>query len=199
MSSDLESFRKKTFLFICFFFLMGFIGCSTRSSYTRYDAIPKGPSVQEDSVAKDEVPNPSDNVDVVDEKSQVDIAPAEKKLEQEMLDSALEFCQASNDFWERGDLDNALAALDQAYSIILKVDSGDDSEIMQQKEDLRFTISKRIIEVYSSRFTVANGNSNAIPLVMNSYVKRPLIYSKEKRRNFFWMPTVVQEDIALEF
>jgi membrane-bound lytic murein transglycosylase D len=185
MSSDLESFRKKTFLFICFFFLMGFIGCSTRSSYTRYDAIPKGPSVQEDSVAKDEVPNLSNNMDVVDEKSQVDIAPAEKKLEQEMLDSALEFCQASNDFWERGDLDNALAALDQAYSIILKVDSGDDSEIMQQKEDLRFTISKRIIEVYSSRFTVANGNSNAIPLVMNSYVKKAIDLFKGKEKKFF--------------
>ncbi|HUU79962.1 MAG TPA: hypothetical protein VMW90_00825, partial [Acidobacteriota bacterium] len=36
-----------------------------------------------------------------------------KKSDQEMLDSALEFCQASNDYWERGDLDNALDALDQ--------------------------------------------------------------------------------------
>jgi len=41
----------------------------------------------------------------------------QKKVEQGMLDSALEFCQASNDFWEQGDLYNAIDALDQAYSL----------------------------------------------------------------------------------
>ena len=44
-----------------------------------------------------------------------------KKSDQELLDSALEFCNASNDFWERGDLENALDALDQAYSLVLEV------------------------------------------------------------------------------
>jgi hypothetical protein len=37
----------------------------------------------------------------------------QKKSDQEMLDSALEFCQTANYFWERGELDNALNALDQ--------------------------------------------------------------------------------------
>ncbi|MDB9822758.1 hypothetical protein OAC89_03575 [Deltaproteobacteria bacterium] len=91
--------------------------------------------------------------------------------DQELVDTALDYCQASNDFWEQGDLDNALDALDKAYSLTLNVNS-DNAEVLQQKEDLRFTISKRIIEVYSSRFTVANGTHKAIPLVMNSYVKK---------------------------
>jgi membrane-bound lytic murein transglycosylase D len=104
---------------------------------------------------------------------------------QELLDSALEYCQASNDFWERGDLENALDALDKAYSLILKVKTDNDAEVLQQKEDLRFTISKRIIETYASRFTAANGSHKAIPLVMNRHVERALAIYKGRERNFF--------------
>ena len=109
-----------------------------------------------------------------------------EKSEQEMLDSALEFCHASNDYWERGDLENAIDALDQAYSLILKVNGNTaNPEILQQKEDLRFTISKRITEVYSSRFIVANGYYKAIPMVMNSHVQGALNLFKGRERNFF--------------
>jgi membrane-bound lytic murein transglycosylase D len=108
-----------------------------------------------------------------------------EKSDQEMLDSALESCETANYFWERGELDNALNALDQAYSLILKVSPEDDSEILQQREDLRFTISKRIIEVYTSRFTVANGYKKPIPLVMNSHVERALKLYQGKDRQFF--------------
>jgi membrane-bound lytic murein transglycosylase D len=104
---------------------------------------------------------------------------------QELIDSALEFCQASNEYWERGDLDNAVAALDEAYSLILQVKVDGDTEMLQQKEDLRFTISKRIVEVYASRFTVAGGDHNAIPLVMNDHVRRELESFKGREREFF--------------
>ena len=102
-----------------------------------------------------------------------------------MLDSALESCETANYFWERGELDNALNSLDQAYSLILKVSPDDDPEILQQREDLRFTISKRIIEVYTSRFTVANGYRKPIPLVMNGHVERALKLYQGKDRQFF--------------
>lgn len=122
----------------------------------------------------------------VEIESPVPFSPeTQKQLDQGMLDSALEFCQASNDFWEQGDLYNAIDALDQAYSLILRISPGDDSELLQQKEDLRFTISKRIIEVYSSRFTVANGRNSVIPLVMNRHVERALNLFKGRERKFF--------------
>ncbi len=109
-----------------------------------------------------------------------------KKLsDQELLDSALEFCQTASDYWEHGDLDNALDALDQAYSLILKVDGNGKPEIDQQKDDLRFTISKRIIEVYTSRFTVASGNGKEIPLVMNKYVNQAIRLFQTGERKFF--------------
>ena len=109
----------------------------------------------------------------------------QKKSDQEMLDSALEFCETANYFWERGELDNALNALDQSYSLILKVNPEDGAEILQQRDDLRFTISKRIIEVYTSRFTVANGYKKPIPLVMNRYVERALSLYEGRDRQFF--------------
>jgi len=108
-----------------------------------------------------------------------------KKTSQEILDSALEFCQVSYDFWQQGDLPNALDALDQAYFLILKINPEDDSEILQQKEDLRYTISKRIMEVYSSRFTVVNGHNNVIPLVMNRHVEQALAMFSGRERKFF--------------
>ena len=104
---------------------------------------------------------------------------------QEILDSALEFCQASSDFWERGNLDNAIAALDKAYSLILKVNADEDPVILQQKEDLRITISRRIVEVYASRFTVANGDHKEIPLLMNVHVEKELALFKGRERDFF--------------
>ncbi|MEJ2723313.1 MAG: LysM peptidoglycan-binding domain-containing protein [Deltaproteobacteria bacterium] len=110
---------------------------------------------------------------------------APEMTNQELLDSALEYCQASNDFWERGDLENALDALDKAYSLILKIKTDNDAEVLQQKEDLRFTISKRIIETYASRFTAANGSHKAIPLVMNRHVERALDIYKGRERAFF--------------
>jgi membrane-bound lytic murein transglycosylase D len=108
-----------------------------------------------------------------------------EKTSQEILDSALEFCQASNDFWQQGDLPNAIDALDQAYSLILKVNPDDDSEILQQRDDLRYTISKRIMEVYSSRFTVVNGHNKVIPLVINRHVERALVMFRGRDRKFF--------------
>ena len=114
-----------------------------------------------------------------------DLESDSKKSDQELLDSALEFCHASNDFWEQGDLENALDALDQAYSFILKVRPDDDPEILQQREDLRYTISRRIMEVYASRFTVANGVHKAIPLVMNNHVKSALSILTGRDKNFF--------------
>jgi membrane-bound lytic murein transglycosylase D len=104
---------------------------------------------------------------------------------QELVDSALEFCQTSNDYWEKGDLENAIDALDKAYSLILKVSEDAEPELLQQKEDLRITISRRIVEVYASRFTAANGDHKVIPLVMNRHVERALSLFKGREREYF--------------
>jgi membrane-bound lytic murein transglycosylase D len=93
-----------------------------------------------------------------------------KKI-QTLLDEALDLCQVSQDFWQNGELENALDALDQAYALILNADTSDHTQLTQQKEDLRFMISKRILEIYASRNIVVNGSHNEIPRVMNKHVQ----------------------------
>jgi membrane-bound lytic murein transglycosylase D len=87
------------------------------------------------------------------------------------LDDALELCQLSQDYWQQGELENALASLDRAYALILSVDTSNRPKLIQQKEDLRFMISKRILEIYASRNIVLNGNHNAIPVDINRHVQ----------------------------
>jgi membrane-bound lytic murein transglycosylase D len=90
---------------------------------------------------------------------------------QSILDEALDICQLAQDFWQKGELEKALETLDSAYALIIDVDSSTDPKVMQQKEDLRFLISRRILEIYASRNIVVNGRHNAIPLEMNRHVQ----------------------------
>ena len=90
---------------------------------------------------------------------------------QNILDEALDYCQLAQDYWLKGQLENAISALDQAYALIIKVDTFNRPRLIQQKEDLRFLITRRIQDIYGSRNVVAKGSINAIPKVMNDYVK----------------------------
>jgi membrane-bound lytic murein transglycosylase D len=102
------------------------------------------------------------------------------------LDDALELCQLSQDFWQQGELENALDALDRAYALILSVDTSDQPKLIQQKEDLRFMISKRILEIYASRNIVINGNHKAIPITINRHVQAEIdLFTKGGERRFF--------------
>ena len=88
-----------------------------------------------------------------------------------LLDNAAALCEDSRKFWQKGENRKALAALDQAYSLILEMESGDDPNMTQQKEDLRVMISKRILEIYASGKMLASGRNKAIPMIMNSYIR----------------------------
>ena len=105
--------------------------------------------------------------------------------DQNYLDTALEFCNAAQEFWSEGSIDNALATLDQAYELILAVDTESFPELVQQKEDLRFLISKRILEIYASRYTAVNGNHDEIPLTMNKHVEKEIKLFQGRERRFF--------------
>ena len=96
--------------------------------------------------------------------------PVPAKNMQTVIDEGLDYIQVSQEFWQKGELENALEALDQAYALLLRVDIQDSQGLIQQKEDLRFLISKRILEIYASRNIVVNGNHEAIPIVLNKYV-----------------------------
>ena len=122
--------------------------------------------------------NPNENPDEKD--------TAFPKNIQALLDEALDLCQVSQDFWQNGELENALDALDQAYALILRVAPSDQTKLTQQKEDLRYMISKRILEIYASRNIVVNGSYNAIPRIMNKHVQEEIDrFTKGNEKEFF--------------
>jgi membrane-bound lytic murein transglycosylase D len=105
-------------------------------------------------------------------------------VEESLLDTALELTETSHELWTAGEAEKAVEALDHAYALILKTpaDAGKNS---QQKDDLRFVISKRLMEIYTSRLTSVNGLHKEIPLVMNEHVEREIKSFQTIERDFF--------------
>jgi membrane-bound lytic murein transglycosylase D len=104
--------------------------------------------------------------------------------DQEPLDTALELTETAQEYWKDGDMDHAIESLDQAYALILTVPS-DNPKLSQQKDDLRFMISKRIMELYASRQVAVKGNHDAIPMVVNDHVQREIQSFQTVERDFF--------------
>jgi membrane-bound lytic murein transglycosylase D len=104
---------------------------------------------------------------------------------QQKIDEALELCNSAQEMWEEGKIEDALSNLDDAYASIMEIETETYPEFYQQKEDVRFLISKRILEIYASRQTVANGPHNEIPLIMNNFVQDEINSLTGPERNFF--------------
>jgi peptidoglycan lytic transglycosylase D len=127
----------------------------------------------------------SDNLPDDDSQLQTKSDDSGDKGGQSSLDEALDFCEVSQSFWQKGELEHALDALDKAYSLILNVDTRQDAKLIQQKEDLRFMISKRILEIYASRNIVVTGNHDEIPLQLNKHVEAELKCFTGGEKDFF--------------
>ena len=107
-------------------------------------------------------------------------------LAQQKLEQTLRLCQQSQEYWQSGEPDRAIDLLDQAYSLILSTDTDASDYLAQQKEDLRFTISKRIVEIYSSRKIVFDGSRHEIPVNINSQVQNEInLYATGNLRKHF--------------
>lgn len=102
-----------------------------------------------------------------------------------LLQEAFDAYQDARLAWDRGDIDTALAALDVAYGILLKLDLPQDSLHVQEKNDLRLLIARRIQEIYASRVTAINGNSRTIPLTENEHVLKEIKSFQTTERKYF--------------
>ena len=104
--------------------------------------------------------------------------------DQTLLDTALDLTETAQEYWEDDDMDEAIESLDQAYALILKVPDT-NPKLSQQKEDLRFMISKRIMEMYASRHVAVKGNHHEIPMTVNDHVNREIQSFQTTERDFF--------------
>jgi membrane-bound lytic murein transglycosylase D len=122
--------------------------------------------------------------------------------DQGKIDQALELCSVAQNYWEEGNLEEALSSLDAAYARMLEIDTTDSSEVNQQKEDVRYLISKRVLEIYASRQIVVTGHHDAIPITLNDHVNAEIKRLTGPERKFFirslnrscrYRPFIVQE------
>ncbi len=102
---------------------------------------------------------------------------------QEMMEKALDLLEVADKLWEKGDVENTLNTLDEAYALLL--DANGDAAIAQEKDDLRLLISQRILAVYSSKRTVLNGKNSEVPLIMNDDVEKEIRSFQGGERNNF--------------
>ncbi len=114
-----------------------------------------------------------------------DYSGVKEEAGQNLLDTALDFVDVSQEFWSEGNLEDAIEALDQAYNLVLSVDTQDNPKLIQQKEDIRFMISKRILEIYASRYTAVSGKYEEIPLIMNKHVEAEIKRFTGSEKRFF--------------
>ena len=109
---------------------------------------------------------------------------SDRKEARQIIDNALVLYKNAQKMWEKGNLEEALSDLDVAYSRIVAIDLDQTPELNQEKEDLRYMIAKRILEIYASRNIVVKGTNNAIPMTMNEHVKREIKLLTGSNRTF---------------
>ncbi|MCG8614571.1 MAG: LysM peptidoglycan-binding domain-containing protein [Desulfobacterales bacterium] len=127
---------------------------------------------------------------------------ATPETDQKKIDQALELCNYAQDMWEEGNLEEALANLDSAYYLILEIDHHAAPELSQQKEDVRYLISKRILEIYASRQIVVTGRHKEITITLNTHVQKEIkrltgperkFFTRALERSYRYRPYIVQE------
>ncbi|MGQ9802145.1 MAG: LysM peptidoglycan-binding domain-containing protein [Candidatus Saccharicenans sp.] len=103
---------------------------------------------------------------------------------------------------EKGELDLALTRLDQAYSVLLKIEALPDSELYQEKNDLRILLAQKIQQVYAFRLPTPITNHKTIPLVENKWVQAEIksfqtverrFFEEAYRRSGLYRPMIVEE------
>ena len=130
-----------------------------------------------------EAPNVKEDVELDDQKEENNLlnlnsnnSSAQQKVgheeKQEMMEKALDLLEVADKLREKGDIENTLNTLDEAYALLLNANG--DAAIAQEKDDLRFLISQRILIVYSAKRTVINGKNSEIPLIMNADVEKEI-------------------------
>jgi len=114
-----------------------------------------------------------------------DLSEESSSGEESLTDTALELTETSQELWAAGETEKAIEALDHAYSLILTAPADAEGMSVQQKDDLRFVISKRLLEIYTSRLSAVNGKHKEIPLVVNEHVEREIKLFQTLERDFF--------------
>ncbi|SKA29210.1 LysM peptidoglycan-binding domain-containing protein [Desulfococcus multivorans] len=164
----MNTFRSAVVL-CCLLVLL--VGCSTPSK-NQNAASPRQPTAEKRTVAQGPSRTPASDTVLLSTPPDMPLDPQSHAI----INKAVSYCRKSQTCWQKEEIEEALAALDKAYALLLKLDDEDDPDMVKRKEDLRFLISKRILEIYASRNTTAKGHRRAIPIEINRHVQKEIDY-----------------------
>ena len=169
-----------------FVFTFSFISHAQSGSDNRHLESP--PEISKHSVEKENKTSNKDNhqdhdLSPANPKNDLSKQGEEEEEKQDMMENALELLEEADKLWEKGDIEETLDTLDEAYSLI--IDANGDAAIAQEKDDLRLLISQRILAVYSSKKTVLKGKNGEIPLLMNADVEKEIRSFQGTERDSF--------------
>jgi membrane-bound lytic murein transglycosylase D len=129
---------------------------------------------------------PGDEAEGVEVAPELPEADAEPVSDSEgLLHESLDAYESASALWERGELDDALAALDRAYELMASVPPNGDALVAQEKENLRQLISRRVVEIYASRKSAVGDPDRSIPREVNDDVRREIASFQGREREFF--------------
>ena len=111
--------------------------------------------------------------------------PERKQTAAEILEDALSAYQDAQIAWSKTDIDTALAALDDAYGLLLQLELPQEASLNQEKNDLRLLIAQRIQEIYASHLIAVGENHRSIPLVENQDVLAEIKRFQTVERKYF--------------
>jgi membrane-bound lytic murein transglycosylase D len=118
-----------------------------------------------------------------EEEPVVEIDPVELRRQ------VIEACDSANEFLDEGHIDDAIAALDHAYELVLSLDGSDNPAVLSDKDDLRLLIAEQLVNLYASQRTAAGepkiNFDLEIQLVTNDLVKKEIERFQGPERSFF--------------
>jgi membrane-bound lytic murein transglycosylase D len=139
------------------------------------------PAAEPPASIVEEAPKP------VEEAEQI-AAPKEEAIEKDaaaLLEDAFAAYEDAMAALDREDMEGALAKLDEAYGLLVRIHVSDNSPLIQEKNDLRILIAQRIQKISVTRTTLASSVNGSIPLVENQWVQREIKSFQKGERNAF--------------
>lgn len=103
---------------------------------------------------------------------------------EEEFDEIVELLRLAQAYRDKGDMENAIKALDKAYEILL-AEEEENSAVVRQKDDMRLLIARKILDIYTGKRASTIGKQSEIPLIMNADVEKEIRSFQTIERNFF--------------
>ena len=108
---------------------------------------------------------------------------------QDVQKEALDLCQSAKELFDSGKVDEALAATDHAYELMLSLPANGDDAYLQAKEDIRILVAGLIDRIYRSRsqkpHAAAASWDLGLPITTNAHVQREIQSFTTAERDFF--------------